>query len=63
MEHFIRSNVFLSAAEKAALNKIARKRKVSASSVLREVLDKGLNLAPSTTDHSHIRVVPGKISR
>jgi hypothetical protein len=57
MGHFIRSNVFLSAAEKVALNKIARKRKVSASSVLREVLDKALGLTPSTTAHSHVRVV------
>jgi hypothetical protein len=52
--HFVRSNVFLSVDQKSALSKIARRRKISAASVLREILDKGLSLVSSTTDHSHI---------
>jgi hypothetical protein len=54
MKPFIRSNVYLTAPEKAALRKIARRRKVSASTVIREFLDKGLKLAASTTPFSHV---------
>ena len=60
MEQFVRSNVFLSIAERAALNKIARNRKVSASSVLRQLIDKALNLAPTFSDHSHVDARPDR---
>ena len=54
MKNFVRSNVFLTAVEKAALKRIARRRKVSAATVLREFLDKALNLTPGVTEHSHV---------
>ena len=54
MKTFIRSNVYLTAPEKTALQRIARRRKVSASAVIREFLDKGLNLPASTTPYSHV---------
>jgi hypothetical protein len=54
MKTFIRSNVFLTAAEKAALKKIARRRRVSTAMVIREFLDKGLDLPVSTTPYSHV---------
>jgi hypothetical protein len=54
MKAFIRSNVFLTAPEKAALRKIARRRKISTATVIREFLDKGLNLPASTTVFSHV---------
>jgi hypothetical protein len=53
MKNFIRTNIYLSAAQKVALKKISRRRKVSAALALRELLDAALNLAASTTPYSH----------
>jgi hypothetical protein len=53
MKNFIRTNIYLSAAQKAAMRKISRRRKVSAAEVLRELLDAALNVAASTTPYSH----------
>jgi hypothetical protein len=50
---FIRSNLFLTSTEKQALRKIAKRRKVSAATVIREILDAALGLPPSTTQFSH----------
>ncbi len=54
MKTFIRTNIFLTTVEREALKKIARRRKVSTATVIREFLDRGLNLATSTTPYSHV---------
>jgi hypothetical protein len=52
MEKFVHTHMFLSVAERDALKKLACKRKVSAASVLREILDKGLDLQNVISIHS-----------
>ena len=42
----IRSNVFLSKAEKLELARIGRQKKISAAEVLRQILDHALGTAP-----------------
>jgi hypothetical protein len=54
MKTFIRTNIYLSSPQRVALKKISRRRKVSAATVLRELIDKALNLPSSVTEHSHV---------
>ena len=54
MKTFIRTNVFLTVTERDALKKLARRRKVSAATVLRELLDRALNLPTIISPSSHV---------
>jgi hypothetical protein len=49
MESLIRSNFFISRAEREALQKVARQRGISAAELLRQVLDAflGIEAAPA----------------
>ena len=54
MKTFIRTNIFLTTSERDALKKLARRRKVSAATVLRELLDRALNLPNIISPSSHV---------
>ena len=53
MKNLIRTNVFLSGAQRTALAKIARRRKVSSATVLRELVDAAFHLTGGATPFSH----------
>ena len=63
MKTFIRTNVFLTVTERDALKKISRRRKVSAATVLRELLDKALNLPNIISPHIATFLVRGSSRR
>jgi hypothetical protein len=49
----VRTNIFITQQERSLLAKIALKRKVSTSAVIREYLDIGLGLPIARTVYSH----------
>ena len=50
MEAMIRSNIFLSKAQRIALKKIGQRERMSSAAVLRQIIDRALGTAPKPID-------------